>query len=263
MAASTFPVVLSFDVDGEAGVLFRNPENASNPVELSQGRYGVTVGVPRILDFLLLNDIQATFFVPGWIADHYPDTVKQILDGGHEVGHHGYLHETLTGVSGDDEERILVRGLEALEKAAGIRPVGYRAPRLFLTDSSLRLLERYGFLYSSNMLDADVPYRHTTRKAGNGMVELPVDRTLGDAAPYLYSPQIPNAKMMSNAQVLDLWCGSADGLHEYGGYCMMTCHPEITGRPYRMLALRAWVQHVRQLPGAVFMTAKQLASTVT
>lgn len=254
-----FPVVLSFDVDGEAGVLARNPRNADNPVELSFGRYGVTLGVPRILELLERHEIRATFFVPGWIAVHYPETVRRIAAAGHEIGHHGFLHEVLENVDAAEEEQILLRGLDALDKAAGVRPVGYRAPRYFLTNNSIELLARHGFHYSSNMMDADAPYPYG--RAG-GMVELPVERTLGDAAQYLYTAQIPNAKMMTNSQVLELWCGAFDGLAAVDAYCMMTCHPEITGRPYRMAALEEWINHVKGRPGARFMTGEQVAGQV-
>lgn len=258
-----FPVVLSFDIDGEASHLFRDPENANRPVTMSQGRYGPVVGVPRILDFLDRHGISSTFFTPGWIADHYPDMVRMIIDRGHEIAHHGYMHEALDTVRPEEEESILLQGIEALEKTAGVRPVGYRAPKWITTSRTTELLAKHGFLYSSNMMDSDVPYRHELNGEPSPVVELPVEWTQDDTSLYLYTLQHPNAKLTPNTQVLDIWCGAFDGLYEMGGGCfVMTCHPQITGRPYRMKALDTWVEHVKAHGDVVFMRADELAKSV-
>lgn len=259
---TAFPVVLSFDIDGEASHLFRDPENTNRPVVMSQGRYGPTVGVPRILDFLDRHEISSTFFVPGWIADQYPDTIREIRDRGHELGHHGYLHEALDTVAPDEEEKILLRGIEAIDRAAGVRPVGYRAPKWITTNATIGLLEKHGFRYASNMMDADAPYRHQLDGRPSSIVELPVEWTLDDTSLYLYSLAIPNSKLTPNTQVLDLWCGAFDGLYESGGSCVMTIHPQITGRPYRMKALETWVNHVKSYPNVQFLRGSELAATV-
>jgi peptidoglycan/xylan/chitin deacetylase (PgdA/CDA1 family) len=36
--------------------------------------------------------------VPGYTAVRYPDVVKAIVDAGHEIAHHGYLHEPMFGL---------------------------------------------------------------------------------------------------------------------------------------------------------------------
>lgn len=255
-----FPVLLTFDVDGEALWLNRDPANANRPVVLSQGRYGPVTGVPKILKLLADHKISATFFVPGWIAEHYPDTVRMIVDGGHEIGHHGYLHEWLDRVPPEDEESILIRGIEIIERAAGARPVGYRAPAWVLTPRSIELLDRYGFKYSSNMMDADGPYRHRIGSdLPTGIIEFPVDWALDDTSLYLYALQIPGAKLTPNTQVLDLWCGSFDGLYETGASCVLTCHPQLTGRPYRLQALDAFIRHVLERDEVSFVRADTAA----
>ncbi|MET3709189.1 peptidoglycan/xylan/chitin deacetylase (PgdA/CDA1 family) [Arthrobacter sp. UYEF6] len=87
--------------------------------------YGPKVAVPRLLQILQRQDIRATFFVPGFTAGCYPDTVRRIVDAGHEVAHHGYLHEPMQGIDAGTEARYIGRGLEALAKV-GVEPVGYR-----------------------------------------------------------------------------------------------------------------------------------------
>lgn len=55
--------------------------------------------MPRLLALLARHEVRSTFFVPGYTAVRYPDVVRAIVDGGHEVAHHGYLHEVLTGMT--------------------------------------------------------------------------------------------------------------------------------------------------------------------
>jgi peptidoglycan/xylan/chitin deacetylase (PgdA/CDA1 family) len=85
--------VVSFDVDAETAILQVDPKYATHATTMSHQAYGPRVGVPRLLEQLRRAGIRATFFVPGFTADCYPDTIRRIVADGHEVGWHGYLHE--------------------------------------------------------------------------------------------------------------------------------------------------------------------------
>ena len=95
-------MALTFDVDGEAPRLSEGPGYARRLTTLSQGRFGPVRGLGRILSLLTELDVKATFYVPGHTADQHPGAVEAIVAGGHEIGHHGYLH----------------RGTDALDAAA-------------------------------------------------------------------------------------------------------------------------------------------------
>jgi peptidoglycan-N-acetylglucosamine deacetylase len=86
---------LTFDLDAETAWISRDPANLGRLSVMSQGAYGPKVGVPLILDFLDRNQLTTTFFVPGWTAERWADVVAEIHRRGHEIGHHGYLHEGL------------------------------------------------------------------------------------------------------------------------------------------------------------------------
>src|ERR1700754_3525709 len=85
-------VSFTFDVDAESGFLSDGPEYARRLTTLSEGRFGVVRGIPRILGLLRERGLHATFFVPGDTAERHPGVVPAILEDGHEVGHHGYIH---------------------------------------------------------------------------------------------------------------------------------------------------------------------------
>ena len=78
--------------------------------------YGPRVAVPATAAMLERQEIQATFFVPGFTAECYPDVVRAIADAGHEIGHHGYLHEPMQGIDAATEAGYIDRGLEALRE---------------------------------------------------------------------------------------------------------------------------------------------------
>ena len=73
------PISLTFDVDAEAGWLGEGDEYARRLTILSEGRYGVIRGIPRIVDLLARYDIPATFFVPGYTAEHHPGLLETCL----------------------------------------------------------------------------------------------------------------------------------------------------------------------------------------
>src|ERR1700690_1970624 len=106
--------MLCFDVDGETTALSEDPALARRRTLMSQCEYGPCIGVPRLLGLLKHLEVPATFFVPAYIAEHHPRMVEAIVQAGHEIGLHGYLHEKLAYLSEAEEEAILVRSLEIL-----------------------------------------------------------------------------------------------------------------------------------------------------
>ena len=199
---------------------------------LSQGTYGAKVAVPLILDVLARQEVSATFFVPGRVAERYPDRVREILAAGHEVAHHGYTHTSPADLSREAEEAELERGLEAL-RAVGADPVGYRSPAWEFSPNTIELLEAHGFAYSSNYMDDIRPYRHP----GTEIVELPVQWILDDAPHFWFSGADWNRKIATVSEVREIWTGELDGIVKLGGSCIFTMHPQVIGRPHRIAFL--------------------------
>ncbi len=86
-------------------------------MKLSKGQFGPRVGVSRILGLLDRYEIKSTFFVPGWTAEKYPESVKEIVRRGHEVAAHGYMHENLSELKSPEEEiEVFRKSVEILER---------------------------------------------------------------------------------------------------------------------------------------------------
>ena len=88
----------------------------------------------------------------------HPDAIREIARSGHEIGHHGYLHERPDTLSPEQERAVLEKGLEAIERVVGVRTVGYRSPSWEITPTTLELLRTFGFLYDSSGMGDDQPY---------------------------------------------------------------------------------------------------------
>jgi peptidoglycan/xylan/chitin deacetylase (PgdA/CDA1 family) len=117
-------VVLTFDNLGEASELERGTWPADEPL----GRHpSVTEALPRLLDELDAHELSATFFVEGLNCELYPDAVREIAARGHEVGMHGWRHESWGELAPARERELLLRADGAF-RALGLSPRGFRPP---------------------------------------------------------------------------------------------------------------------------------------
>lgn len=251
-------VMLTFDFDAETLWLSRDPENARRPGVLSQGIYGAKTGVPKILELLREEDIKATFFTPGWTAEKYADRMEMIVAGGHEIGHHGYLHEWIDPDYPDKEFEALEKGLDALKRIVGVKPKGYRSPGGESSDNMIRLLQQHGFVYDSSLMDQIMPYRHELADGKPGPLELPWHWSLDDAPYALFSMKSPRA-IMTNSHILEIWTEEFAEIYRWGGLVNIVMHPQVTGRPSRMAMLRAFIAHMRRSPDVWFATGSEVA----
>jgi peptidoglycan-N-acetylglucosamine deacetylase len=248
---------LTFDLDAETAWISRDPANIDRLSVMSQGAYGPKVGVPLILDFLERNRITSTFFVPGWTAERWPDVVAEIHRRGHEIGHHGYLHEALEGKTRAEEEEILTGSARILADITGVSPVGYRAPLYEITHETIDLLRKHGFMYASNLQDSLWPYRH----AGSPpLLELPATWIFDDG-PFFAFGLRPNLyrQIFPPSAVLSAWRDEFRGIHEVGGLTMLILHPQYSGRPSRLAMLQILVDEMRAADGAWLTHGAELA----
>ena len=143
----------------------------------------VEQNVDRILRMLDDHGTKATFFTLGWVAERYPQLVRRIDAGGHELASHGYGHERAS----DLDEAAFFTDIDSsrklLEDLSGRQIKGYRAPSFSIGRNNLwafDCLERAGYLYSSSIY----PIRHDhygmpeaprfAHKVRDGLLEIPV-----------------------------------------------------------------------------------------
>ena len=115
------------------------------------------------------RSVQATFFVLGWIAERYPNIVKEITSRGHEVASHGYNHLMCNKISQSELLRDLIKSKKLLEDLTGNNIIGYRAPSFSISDEILKIIEKAGYQYDSsyNSFDKHGRYGTITPNGGN------------------------------------------------------------------------------------------------
>ena len=182
------------------------------PAALSRGAYGAHEGAPRILRLLDELAIPATFFVPGDTAKDMRTIVERIVGAGHEVGHHGHVHEPPQCLTPKEERETLERGLEALAQHS-VRPVGYRSPGGEVSDATFPLLLEFGFRYDSSLVGRDTPYWVGSRWiAVRVWSKYRSPGSLTNSAHFLFSfGPTYMVGMSAPSKVEEIWRGEFDG----------------------------------------------------
>jgi polysaccharide deacetylase family protein (PEP-CTERM system associated) len=152
--------------------------------------------VGRILDILDRMGAKATFFVLGWVAERFPELVREIDAHGHEIASHGYRHRLIYDLSPDKFREYLTRSKAILEDIIGKPVIGYRATSFSIVTRTLwalDMIKEAGFLYDSSIFPIGhhdlygiegfprYPYAHV-----NGLVEIPPStlKILGKNIPF-------------------------------------------------------------------------------
>jgi len=118
---------------------------------------GSQKGLQALLDCCDRYRITGTIFFSGRFAEAYPDLVRTCHERGHQLGTHGWAHGALEEdedfrTASYEQQREWIRlATRAVERAAGIRPVIFRAPNLWVGETTLRVLEEEGYLYDSSV----------------------------------------------------------------------------------------------------------------
>jgi polysaccharide deacetylase family protein (PEP-CTERM system associated) len=143
----------------------------------------VEANIEKILQLLSDADAKATFFTLGWVAERFPNVVRKIVAGGHELGSHGYGHHRIQELAPQVFKDDISRAKGLLEDIGGVRVRGYRAPSFSISEATLWAFDEIaavGYEYSSSVYPVKhdlygmpnsprFPYR-----IANGLLEIPM-----------------------------------------------------------------------------------------
>ncbi|MCP2170121.1 polysaccharide deacetylase family protein [Goodfellowiella coeruleoviolacea] len=251
---------LTFDVDAETPVLAADPRYAHHPMVMSHQSYGPDVGVPRILDVLDEFDVPATFFIPGWVAAQRPGLAASIVERGHEVAQHTHAHRAPTSMTPDEERADFERAVAVFaEQDIPVR--GYRAAMWGASALTPDLVAEHGLRYDSSLMGDDRPYALAT--ARGPIAELPVHWSLDDWEQYAFLPEPDIGRVIeSPRKVAEMWRAELDGMRHFGCLFTLCCHPFLSGRPGRLMALRGLIQYALDCGDVRFTRCDELAEAV-
>ena len=114
----------------------------------------VVENTKRIIKILDVSNTKATFFILGYVAEHFPKLIEEIKDRGHEISTHGYGHAPITKQTSAKFEEDLLRSIKILEKITGDKVMGYRACQFTITEDTawaIDILKKNGLKYDSSV----------------------------------------------------------------------------------------------------------------
>jgi polysaccharide deacetylase family protein (PEP-CTERM system associated) len=145
----------------------------------------VSRNTDRLLELFDRAGVRSTFFVLGWVAARFPTLVRRIADLGHEVASHGYNHQLVYMLTPRQFREDVRAARAAIEDAAGMSVVGFRAPSYSVIESSLWTIDvliEEGFVYDSSIFPIhhdrygipDSPrHPYVLRRACGSLLEVP------------------------------------------------------------------------------------------
>lgn len=263
-------IAVNLGVDFDAQSLWLGAFNMPSPAMMARGEFGAAVGVPRLLELYKRYDIKTTFFVPGHTIDTFTEACLDIQQHGHEFGHHGYYHENPTKIERDTERRLIELALDTFDRQLGVRPRGYRSPYWDYSESTLDLVEEFGFEYDSSLMARDlVPYRprrwqvrwergNVAGKASR-VLEIPVNWYLDDFPPLAYVGGIQTG-MQDTETIFRRWKDIFDyGYERVEGACYASAvHPQIIGQAHHMMWYEKLIEYMASKDGVWFATCAEI-----
>lgn len=130
------------------------------PEEWTKFESRIEYSTKIILDKLSCNNIKATFFILGDIAEKHPELIREVVSLGHEIGSHGNKHRMLNSLSRQEFRDDLLISKKILEDITGKSIFSFRAPTWSISSNTLwalEILEEEGFSCDSSMQPFKTP----------------------------------------------------------------------------------------------------------
>lgn len=148
--------ILTFDVEEWFHIL----DNDSTKQASDWGKYEVRIhnNMDKIFKFVLTNNLKATFFIVGWIAQKYPELVKRIDQLGFEIGSHSHMHQLMYELTPQQVDEDLKRSVQTLENITGKKVKSFRAPGFSITKTNkwaFEILIKNGIKYDSSIFPSN------------------------------------------------------------------------------------------------------------
>ena len=223
------------------------------------GQYGNRVGVPRIRALLEKHDVKATFYVPAVAAMLYPEEQRALVDEGHEIGIHGWIHELNSVLPLAAERDLMLRSADVLEKITGRRAVGMRTPSWDFSPNTLAIQKEMGLFYDSSLMADEDCYELLLRGDPTGVVELPVEWVRDDAVYFSMNRFASLRPYTPPTDVFETFRRELDAAWEEGGIFQLTMHPHIIGYRSRIWIVDELIRHAKSKGKVWFATHEQVA----
>lgn len=254
-------VSFTFDIDSDSFLHLNYGDRVPDMAATTSWLRYDEIAIPRILRIYKAFGIRQTFFFPAWCMEAYPHLVDVILADGHEIAHHGYLHESPNRLSPEDEAQWLDRGVETIRRMTGRKPSGFRAPVYDFSSRTADLLAERGFLYDASLMADDIPYLLKTRSGS--VVELPSHWALDDWPQFAHNIELDYMMpIRSPDEAFSVYQAEFESAYRQGGFFVGVWHPWLTGRLARAERFADFIAGIMARPGVWVAPMEEIAEHV-
>ena len=283
MAKEVF-CTFGIDVDAVAGWL-GSYGGEDSPCDITRGLFAGEIGSPRLLKMFDKYGLRTTWFIPGHSIETFPRQMQMVADAGHEIGLHGYSHENPVAMTPEQEETVLNKCIDLIERFSGRRPTGYVAPWWELSAATVALLLRNGITYDHSRMDNDfrpfyarvgdtwtkIDYSQSAetwmkplvRGEETDLVEIGANWYVDDLPPMMFIKKAPNSHGFVNPRHLEeIWRDQFDWVYREYDYAVfpVTIHPDVSGRPQVLLMLERLIDYINGHDGVRWATFEETAA---
>lgn len=99
----------------------------------------------ELLRILEENDVKATFFLCGYWVEKYPDEVKKIAEGGHDLGNHSATHPHMSQISPEQIAQELQKCHQNVKDLTGVEMDLFRPPFGEYNNHVIEIAEANGY----------------------------------------------------------------------------------------------------------------------
>jgi peptidoglycan/xylan/chitin deacetylase (PgdA/CDA1 family) len=213
-------------------------------------QYGVYEGIPRLLDLFDKHHAKMSSFMIGHAVDKAPDLAREIVRRGHEAAAHGRTWENSYQLSADAERRFIADSVDSIERATGVRPLGWNAYWMRNSPRTLNILQSLGFIYHIDEPSRNEPF--IVPLNGGDFVTVPYTFHLNDIVSFPFVGWNPTAYEQTLKDEFDQLY--EEGLHRRR-MMVVSLHDRISGHAARVRVLDRFLAYVRSKP-AVWLARK-------
>ncbi len=219
--------------------------------------YGQRVGIWRLFDLFDEQGVKASCTTNAVTFERRKAMTDACLERGWELLAHNWEQgELLTDFAHDPakERDIVLRSLEQYERFVGKRAKGWLSSSLRGTLQTADILAEHGCTFYCDLLNDDQPY--LLRTPNGPIVSTPYSNEINDFT-------LLTRRGHTTDEYRDVLIEELNVLYKEGatsGRLMnVGLHPHVSGRAYRIRALREFIQHAKSLPGVWFATREEIA----
>ena len=252
----------TFDIDTDSFLHLLYGKKMPDKVSMTSWTRYDEIAVPRILGIYRDYGLRQTFFYPAWCMERYPHLVDAILKEGHEIAHHGYIHEDMNRLpSREAEVEWIGRGIEVIERMTGKKPRGFRAPTYQFSRHTASVLAELGFQYDASLMDDDVPSLYET-DCGE-LIGLPSHWALDDWPQYVSNSDVEyTLSTRSPEEATQTFMAEFEAASKYGGMWICVWHPWVSARLARAEAIRGMIEKIQGRGDVWLAPMEEIASHV-